>query len=85
MPFVNEGVESFAILAIVLVRIEMPNVDTNLHSSTVDEDGNDQGVVLVLSGMVSEDGQKRLECVTRNITCHNQCDSNTSSICYTTC
>ena len=41
MPFVDGGVESFAILAPILVCVEMPIVDTNLHSSTVNEDGND--------------------------------------------
>ena len=60
MPFVNGGVESFAILAVVLVCIEMPIVDTNPHSSMVDEDGNDRVVVLVLSNMVSEDGRGRV-------------------------
>ena len=39
MPFVDGGVELFAILALVFVRVEMPIVDTNLYSSIVDEDG----------------------------------------------
>ena len=57
MPFINRGVESFAILALVLVRVEMLIIDTNPHLSTIDEDGNDRVAVLVLSGMVSEDGR----------------------------
>ena len=60
MPFVDEGVESFAILAQVLVRVEMPIADTNLHLSTIDEDGNDRVAILVLSGMVSKDGRGRV-------------------------
>ena len=57
MPFVDRGVELFAILAVVLVCIEMPIADTNPHSSTVDEDRNERVAVSVLSDMVSEDGQ----------------------------
>ena len=60
MPFVDEGVGSFAILAPVLVCVEMPIVDTNPHSLMVDEDGNDRVAVPVLFGMVSEDGQGRV-------------------------
>ena len=57
MPFVDGRIDLFAILAAVLVRIEMPIADTNPYSSTVDEDRNKQVAVLVLSGMVSEDGR----------------------------
>ena len=56
MPFVDGGIESFAVLAVVLVRVEMPIASTNPHSSMVDEDGNDRVAVLVLS---SEDGRGR--------------------------
>ena len=60
MPFVDGGVELFAILAPVLVRVEILIAYTNPHSSTIDEDGNDRVVVHVLSGMVSEDGRGRV-------------------------
>ena len=60
MPFVDGRVDSFAILAAVLVCIEMPIVDTNPHSSMIDEDGNERAAVLVLLGMVSEDGRGRV-------------------------
>ena len=40
MPFVNGGVELFAVLALVLVHFEMPIANTNPHSSIVNEDGN---------------------------------------------
>ena len=45
MPFVDAGIESFAILALVLIRVEMPIADTNPHSSMVGEDGNDRVAV----------------------------------------
>ena len=61
MLFVNGGVESFAILAAVLVCIEMSIVDTNSHSSTINEDGNDRVAVPVLTDMVSKDGRGRVE------------------------
>ena len=60
MPFVNGGVESFAILAAILVRVEMPIADTNPHSSTVHEDGNERVTIPVLLGMVSKDGRLRI-------------------------
>ena len=60
MPFVDEGVELFTILVLLLVRVEMPIADTNPHSSTVNEDGNNRIAVSVLSGMVSEDGQRHV-------------------------
>ena len=61
MPFADGRVDSFAILDAVLVHVEMPIVDTNPHSSTVDEDGNEQVAVPVVLGMVSEDGRGRVE------------------------
>ena len=61
IPFVDGGVESFAIVAAVLVRVEIPIADTNPHSLTVDDDGNEGVVVPVLSGReVSKDGQGRI-------------------------
>ena len=60
MPFIDGGVELFAVLAAVLVRVKMPIADTNPHSSTVDEDGNDRVAIPMLSGMVSEDGRGRI-------------------------
>ena len=39
----------------------MPIANTNPHSSTIDEDGNERVAVFVLSGMVSKDGQGALE------------------------
>ena len=65
MPFVDIEVELLAILALVLVYVEMPITNTNPHSSTVDAFGNDQVAVPVLSSMVSEDGrgfEGMLEC-----------------------
>ena len=53
---VEGSVEGIAILAAVLVRVAMPIADTNPHSPMVDEDGNEQVVVPMLSGTVSEDG-----------------------------
>ena len=47
MSFVDGGLKLFAILAPVLVSIEMPIADTNLHSSMVDDDRNDQGAIPV--------------------------------------
>ena len=60
MPFADGRVESFAILALVFVCVEMPIADTNQNSSTIDEDGNDRVAVPVLLGMVSEDGRGRV-------------------------
>ena len=54
---VEGSVEGIAILAAVLVHVGMPIAETNPHSSMVDEDGNKQVAVLMLSGMVSEDGR----------------------------
>ena len=60
MPFIDGGVESFAILAAIVVRVEMPIADTNPYSSMVDEDANDRFAVYVLSGMASEDSRGRV-------------------------
>ena len=60
MPFIDGGVELFAVLATVFVLVEMPIAGTNPHSSTIDEDGNDQVAIPVLSSMVSEDGRGRI-------------------------
>ena len=57
MALIDGRVEGIAIRAAVHVLVAMPIVDTNPHSSTVDEDGNEQVAVSMLSGMVSEDGQ----------------------------
>ena len=57
MALVDRRVEGIAILAAVLIRVAMRIVDTNPHSSTVDEDGNKRVAIPMLSGMVSEDGQ----------------------------
>ena len=57
IALVDERVEGIAILAAVLVRVVMPIADTNPHSSTVDEDGNERVAVPMLSGMVSEDSR----------------------------
>ena len=41
MALVDGRVEGIAIEATVLVRVAMPIADTNPHSSTVDEHGNE--------------------------------------------
>ena len=61
MSFVDGGVELFAILAAVFVCIEILIVDTNPYLSMVDEDVNERVAVSLLSSMVSEDGQGRVE------------------------
>ena len=60
MALVDGRVKGIAIRAVVLVRVAMPIADTNPHSSTVDEDGNERVAVPMWLGIVSEDGQ---ECV----------------------
>ena len=57
MALVYKRVQGIAILGTVLVRVAMPIADTNPHSSTVDEDGNERVAVPMLSGMVSEDSR----------------------------
>ena len=47
---------SKAILAAALVCVAMPIADINPHSSMVDEDGNEQVAVPMLSSTVLEDG-----------------------------
>ena len=41
----------------ILVHVAMLIADTNPHSSTVDEDGNERVAGPMLSGMVSEDNR----------------------------
>ena len=74
-------------MAAVLNRVAMPIVDTNLHSSMVDEDGNERVPESILLGTVSEDGRGHVGdiTVTGNNTCHKQCVANTSLICYAAC
>ena len=60
MALVKGSVEGIAILAAVLVRVAMPIADTNPHSSTVDEDGNEQVAVSMLLGTISKDGQRHV-------------------------
>ena len=57
MALVDGRIEGIAILAAVLVHVVMPIADTNLHSSMVDEDGNERVALPKFSGMVSEDSR----------------------------
>ena len=61
MALVDGRVKGIAILTPILVRIAMPIVDTNPHSSTMDEDGNEQVAIPMLSGIVSKDGRGHVE------------------------
>ena len=56
MALVNGRVEGIAIMAVVFVCVAMPIADTNLYSSTMDEDENERVAVPMLSSMFSKDG-----------------------------